>query len=140
MTMNTTDPIRGKARGSYDEAIAILDTPDDKDREFVQTIYRDAPAVKIDPAVAIAHAYQETATNLGPLSSVRWNNDLNPAGIGIPQDSTPQSFTIKSGAEAARIYLVCLNRLANSPARDTDLMNEIGPAARSWIDGHWAEH
>jgi hypothetical protein len=139
--MNIDDPIRAKPTGTEAAALAVLIEPDAKDRAFVHTLFAEAPSLKINPAVAIAHCYQETATDqYGPLSSIRWNRDLNPAGIGIPADDTPQPFPIGNGTEAARIYLVCLNRLANTPVDDTKLIGQISAAARAWIKGHWAQH
>lgn len=134
-TLTANDPIRSAISSAATPAIALshLDGPDAKDREFLYAIATDAPAVFIDPAKATAIAAHETAL----FTSPRWNRDLNPGGIGIVADGTPQPFKIASATEAAHAFLSALNRLVTD--RRPEPWKLSAPVAE-WLDTVWARH
>lgn len=142
MPMRTTDRIRSASRGSEAQLVAAMNGPDAKDLEFARALFANAPLVGIDFAAAAAHTSQETATpEGGPYSSVRYNRDLNVAGIGIPSNTTPQPFPIPSGEAAALIYLTCLNRLVEGTVMEpATWIGRMGEPAWRWITSVWAGH
>lgn len=132
VVMKVTDSIRGAPRGTYAEAIAALDGADAKDEVFVRAVFALAPDVGIDPAIAIAQVYHET----GRLSSPRWNNNLNPSGLGIPSDDTPQPFVIPNAEVAAAVHLHALYALVTGFAAPWSLPPDVD----RWIKTVWAGH
>jgi hypothetical protein len=70
---------------------------------YVNEVYRLAPQVGIDPAIVVAQSALETDT----WRTSYWQNNLNPAGIGITYNGQA-SFTWGSGTDAARGQLVHL--------------------------------
>ncbi len=91
----------GGVRGSVNEAMAVLMGPDARDGACVSAVFRHALDVGIDPGIVIALVYLETRNENGPLSPIRWNRDVNPAGIGIPSSGSTQPFPIVTDDEAA---------------------------------------
>jgi hypothetical protein len=72
-------------------------------RAYVLEVYRLAPLVGVDPAIAVAQSAHET----GWWQSPAWTDHLNPAGIGItgPDVASP---SWENGVAAARAHLVHL--------------------------------
>lgn len=133
MTMQISDHIRSAPRGNPEQAIAALVEPDNKDREFVYALFSLAPQVGIDPAICVAQSYEESNW----LRAPRWNHSLNPAGIGIPADNSPQPVRIPSATVAAQLYLTCLNRLVGKPRNEPWVL----PAEiAEWVQAQWMAH
>lgn len=140
MTITKQTPLRTtETHGTEDQAKASLVQPDAKDLEAVHALWQRAPTVKLDAATCWDQICTETYDQGTPLGSVRWNNDLNPAGIGIPQDSTVQPFPITSATEAIKIYLACMNRLVAGTAPEP-WYGDINQQARQWIESVWKTH
>ena len=99
-----TDLILAARDGDPSTIIGKLNGPDAKDRAYIQAMIHHCAVAGIDPFIALTQWLVETSNG----ESVRWNNDYNAAGIGIPADSTVQPFTIKDGDEAARIHAQAL--------------------------------
>jgi hypothetical protein len=107
MGVKQSDTILAPGRVStamLDGIVARLDHPDAHDKEALTALRAYSRTTGIDDGIAIAQALHET----GNFTSVRWRNDLNIAGIGIPSDSTVQPFRIASVDEAVRIFVNCL--------------------------------
>ena len=104
MAMQKSDLILSASRGSAEDAIASLDSPDQTDRAYVHGVYRWAEATGVDASIVIAQAFHETAR----LTSTRWLRDRNPAGIGIPADHTAQPCRIADDGAAAGLHIQCL--------------------------------
>lgn len=132
--MDKNSPIRsGKVTGAAWLALLALDHPGQHDYDYLRTIYEDAPKVGLDPGLIAAQWSEET--NKG--TAIRWNNDFNPAGIGIPADSTPQPFRIANGVEAAHVHLSAMNLLvAGFRAEPWHNTNE----QEKWINDVWIGH
>ena len=105
------DPLLAPPRGSAEDAIAVAEDRDahrlDEVRAYVAEIYRLAPLVGLDPALAVAQSAHETAFWRSPA----WQDHLNPAGIGITGPDAP-SPTWTTGTDAARAQLVHLRLYA----------------------------
>lgn len=134
MSMKISDPIRGKSRGTAEQAIANVDRPDERDKAFLRALYEYAPVVNIDACIPAAHTGQETAG----LTSARWRHG-DPAGIGIPHDDTPEPFSYTGGENSALVYLTCLNRLVEGTMPEPWL-DQLTVDQRRWIDTVWKRH
>jgi N-acetylmuramoyl-L-alanine amidase. len=99
-----TDLILAARDGDPTTIIGKLNGPDAKDRAYIQAMVHHCAVAGIDPFIALTQWLVETSNG----ESVRWNNDLNPSGLGIPADSTVQPFKIADGDEAARIHAQAL--------------------------------
>jgi hypothetical protein len=131
MTLRTNDTLLyAKPRLDVDALIARLDRPDSKDITFLRKLAVWAAIAGVDDAVLAAMWLVETANG----TSVRWNNDLNPGGIGIPDDSTVQPFKIADADEAARIFVQCVFALTKRAAHP-DV--PIPAAAQQWFGLVW---
>ena len=103
-------PPRGSAaRVLSSPPVAVVKRPEDL-AAYIAEVYRLAPLVGLDPAVAVAQSALET----GWWQSPAWGQHLNPAGIGItsPDDT---SATWANGADAARAQIVHLYLYAAGP-------------------------
>lgn len=106
--MLISDPLRTqRSRGTAEEAIASIKGPDEKDKRYTQAVFVCAPQVQLDASIVFSQAMHET----GGLTSVRWNRDLNPAGISIVADNTKQPFVIPTPEIAAMAHVWCLNKI-----------------------------
>jgi hypothetical protein len=128
--MRDTDPILAPSRGSASDATGALGRPDETDREFVIALYDWGRVAGVDASVAVVQAFHETAD----LTSVRWFDDRNPAGIGIPAGDTPQPFGIPDGDAAARLHIQCLYALV---CRQLHLEIPLWPDADRWVREVW---
>jgi len=107
MSIKKTDKIIAPSRLTDAVALTLiskLDRPDDKDRRAIAQIKKRTGQMGIDGAVAAAQALWET----GNLTSPRWNNDYNIAGVAITGDDVVQPFTIRSPEDGIDLYLQCL--------------------------------
>lgn len=130
MIRPTDTLLYGTSRLDPEALIAKLDGPDEKDRLFLRQLKSWAKVAGVDDAALAAMWLIETANG----TSVRWNNDLNPGGIGIPADSTVQPFKIGDSDEAARIFVQCVYALVKRKAHPGV---PIPPNAQKWFDGVW---
>jgi hypothetical protein len=133
MPLYVTDAILGPSRvtdSDLDDLISNLDRPDAKDKTFVHALRDDCAKMGVDDAGALAQAGEET----GGFTSPRWNNDLNPGGIGIPSNSTVQPFKIKTPEDAAAIMANCLYAMVKHEA---SAVVPIPAEAQAWFTGVW---
>jgi hypothetical protein len=136
MSIKGSDPIIGASRGIPAKFLSVFVAPDAKDAAYVNAVAKWAPIAGIDSAAVYVQFCQE-CTDPGsnsPGTSVRWNRDLNPAGIGIPLDTTNQPVKINDGDEAARIHVQCLYSLVK---RITHPGVPIPPAWLPWFNAVW---
>jgi hypothetical protein len=134
MSLRLTDPIIAPNRLTANMQAAILareDQPDAKDRNFYVSLGKWAGVAGIDGAVTAGQHLVETANQQSP----RWNNDLNPGGVGIPADSTVQPFKIASEDEAARIMVQCVYMSTTKGKAHPDV--PIPAAAQDWFNRVW---
>jgi hypothetical protein len=134
MPIDATTPIRQAPSGAAWTAILALDRPEQHDYDYIQTVFAEAPALGIDPAIVVAQWSHETAMG----TSVRWNRDHNPAGIGISQDDSPQPFPVRSGTEAALVHLAALDALLTG--QRGGLWRRLSPEAIDWFERVWLPH
>ncbi|MDQ3513472.1 MAG: discoidin domain-containing protein [Chloroflexota bacterium] len=138
--MQTTDTIRGAARGSAASAIAYASRygaarPTDV-ASYIGEVYRLAPLLGFDPAIVVAQSALETDT----WRTTYWANHLNPAGIGITYDGQG-SFTWSTGIDAARGQLVHLYVYAVGPVSDGHVLapyRELDPRYAAAIAAGYA--
>lgn len=135
MTIRELDNMRGEMRSTPMQALSRVDHPDAKDQLFCETIFHNAPKVFLDPAILWAECAHET----GGFTSPRWNNDLNPAGIGIVSDATKQPFKIPNAEVSAYIYLSMMNRLVVGK-KNEPWLSKIPTDPKNWLDTVWARH
>jgi hypothetical protein len=106
-SMRTTDPLLGPVRGDPAAALAAAEARGaerlDEVGAYLAEVYRLAPLVGLDPAIAVAQSAHET----GFWTSTNWREHLNSAGIGVVAAGAP-SPTWASGTEAAQGQLVHL--------------------------------
>ncbi|HEY7035481.1 MAG TPA: hypothetical protein VH482_29340 [Thermomicrobiales bacterium] len=116
MSMRPLDPLVGAPRGDPERAIAFANdsgcSRPANVKRFVEEVYRLAPRVGLDPAIAVAKAANETGDpeGRGVFVSFWWVNRLNPAGLGITgdPDENERSPTFADGTEAARAMVAHL--------------------------------
>ena len=125
-----TDLILASRDGDPTTIIGKLNGPDAKDRAYIQAMVHYCAVAGIDPFIALTQWLVETANG----ESVRWNQDYNAAGIGIPADSTVQPFTIKDGDEAARIHAQALYSAVTGKLHDRIPLPE---ASVEWFTEIW---
>ncbi len=133
MPLQPTDKLLGPPRmtqADIDSLISHLDQPDDKDRAFITQVVKDAKIVGIDDANALAQHIWETDDQRAP----RWNNDLNPGGVGIPSNSTVQPFKIANVQEASAIFVNAVYAMVTGHAHP-DL--PIPANAQDWWEKVW---
>lgn len=128
--LKLTDKILSPRRGDAATALAYLDRPDAKDRAYVDALWRWCGVAGVDFAIALAWSYVETAD----LTSTRWIRDTQPAGIGIPADSTVQPFVIPDGAAASRLHVQCLFSIVE---RELHPLIPLWPEAETWLRRVW---
>ena len=112
--MAADDPLLAPPRGAAAKVLAAAPVAAAQQREalaaYIAEVYRLAPTVGLDPAVAIAQSALET----GWWQSPAWAEHLNPAGIGVTgADVVSPSW--QSGTDAARAQLVHLYLYAAGP-------------------------
>ena len=107
-----------------------IDRPDTKDRDFLFAAAKYAEMAGLDASLVIAQHLVETANQ----TSVRWNRDLNPGGVGIPADSTVQPFKIASADDAAAIMVQCVYALVHKRLHEKV---PVPIEARGWFNGVW---
>lgn len=133
MPLTLRDGLFGKRRvvaADVAGVIAKIDRPDKKDVAFFDSLVKYCDVTGVDAAILIAQHLVETANQTSP----RWNNDLNPGGIGIPADSTVQPFKIATADEAAAIMVQCVYAMSTkelSPKITTPA------ASRDWFAKVW---
>lgn len=130
MSMTLDDLILATSRGDPETAYAYLDRPDDKDRAYVFRLWYWAGIAGVDAVIAYVWFLVETAD----ATSIRWNRDRNPGGVGIPSDSTVQPFAIPDGDAAARIHVQCLYSLVTGELH-SDI--PLWPEGLDWMRRVW---
>lgn len=133
MSLKRTDPIFGPPRGSNAEVLTYLNGADAKDSVYIGASYGYATEAGIDPAVVWTQWLHET----GDAGSRRWNDDLNPAGIGIPADNTPQPFRIPDAQFAALLHVTCLYVLVKRQMPPVWVLPMLWPDAEKWVREVW---
>lgn len=81
-------------------------------RAYVATLNRDAPKLRLNPALAAAqslHECADRATASKVYVSVPWTYGLNPAGIGVTGDAQWRVYDFVTGEHAARVQLLQLH-------------------------------
>lgn len=136
MSLTAESTLRSNPRGEAWTAILALDRPEQHDFDYLRTLFIEAPGLGLDPAFVAAQWSHET----GKGTSVRWNRDKNPAGIGIPQDDTPQPFPIANGVEAALIHLAALAILTTRATPAAAWWDRLPSGARHWLTTVWIPH
>jgi hypothetical protein len=97
-------PIIGEGKGDPDKiadwAIANGAQRPDELRDYLDTVYRMAPALGLNPDVVVGQSHLET----GGWNSLWWNTRLNPAGIGVTGDARQDAISrVFSNGEAAAL-------------------------------------
>ena len=107
MSFKETDLILNPRQADIDAVLDALDRPDEKDKKFLESAKKWAAKAGIDQVVIFAMWLLETAN----ATSFRWNEHLQPGGIGIVSDDTKQPFWIPDVDAAARLFVQCLYSL-----------------------------
>jgi len=134
MPLSLSDPLIASNRLTPDMQSTILSQevePDQKDTDFYARLGEWSTKGKVDGAVLAGQHLLETNNQLSP----RWNDDLNPGGVGIPQDSTVQPFKIANVDESARIMVQCAYMLTSKGVAHPDV--PIPTAAQDWFNRVW---
>ena len=139
MGLSYADTLLGPSRVSLEmieDLIGRLNGPDDKDRAFLRGLRGWCVVAGIDDGDAYAQWLVETGNpeTGAPGESDRWNDDLNPGGVGIPSDATVQPFRIGTADEAARILVQCIYAAVKHQLHP-DV--PVPAAAQPWFDGVW---
>ncbi len=102
---DVTNAIAGPTRGSANEAIALARRAGSKRigevEAYIREVYRLAPQIGFDPALIVSQSALET----GYWKSDQWNDNLNPAGLGITGQPDQVSSLFPSGTVSARAQL-----------------------------------
>lgn len=133
MPLRITDTLLGAPRltdAHIASLFARIDQPDAKDRQFVDRLRYWCKVAGVDDANALSQWLWETDNARAP----RWNNDLNPAGIGITGDATIQPFTITNADEAARVMVQAIYAMVK---KEWHPGVPMPPGAVSWMNGVW---
>lgn len=133
MPLALKDRLAGDSRvdaGIISGVLAKIDRPDAKDIAFLGKLAEYASKAGLDAAILIAQHLVETANQ----TSVRWNNDLNPGGVGIPSDSTVQPFKITSADSAAAIMVQCVYAMVY---KKTTPAVPVPAEAADWFEKVW---
>lgn len=133
MPLRITDTLLGPPRltdAHIASLFARIDQPDAKDRQFVDRLRYWCKVAGVDDANALSQWLWETDNARAP----RWNNDLNPAGIGITGDATIQPFTITNADEAARVMVQAIYAMVK---KEWHPGVPMPPGAVSWMNGVW---
>jgi len=80
-------------------------------RAYVETLNRDGPRLRLNPALAVSQSLHECAdreTASKVYVSVPWTYGLNPAGIGVESDALWRVYDFGTGEHAARVQLLQL--------------------------------
>jgi hypothetical protein len=104
MPYTGSTPIIGEGKGDPDKiadwAIANGAQRPDELRDYLDTVYRMAPALGLNPDVVVGQSHLET----GGWNSLWWNTRLNPAGIGVTGDARQDAISrVFSNGEAAAL-------------------------------------
>ena len=133
MPLRTTDTLLGKPRLTDAHVAALfrnIDGPDAKDQQFVMALRRWCRIAGVDDANALSQMIWET----DDMRAIRWNRDLNPAGIGITSDGDIQKFDIQNVDEAARVLVQAIYAMVEKRWHPDVPMPD---SAVSWMNGIW---
>lgn len=132
--MQITDPIAGASRATGSQAAVALSrvvvAVASWDREFATALDNACAVAGVDFAIAYAHCANETDY----FRSAYWNENLNPAGIGITGEPGETGPVFPSAAKAARFY-VALLLLKLKKGGDVGFLEAERATAPSYFDG-----
>lgn len=112
MSYQSSDPIASESLGTADGwfrwfAEAGAKRLFDLER-YLDTVYLFAPQIGLAAHKVVAQFIRETTESGVPAASNAWVERLNPAGIGVTDDSKRDWFDFNDGSNAAFAHLVHL--------------------------------
>ncbi len=112
MTYEPSNPIAGESLGTSDDWFHWMGRQGAKrlfDLElYLDTIHAFAPQVGLAAHMVVCQFIHETSEDGVPASSDAWADSLNPAGIGVTDDSKRNWHDFGGGKTAALAHLVHL--------------------------------
>jgi uncharacterized protein YgiM (DUF1202 family) len=130
--MTAEDLIFASARGTAAEAKtqAAARGAQGPYQSFIDEIFQEAPALGIDPCIAVSQSSVETGT----FTSDYWINDRNPGGVGITYDGAPSPFDRQlTGEEAARVMLLEI-WIHTEHGATPGALADVEPLYNEWVD------